>query len=302
MCISKDHRFLYSLLTSLLGTCLFGFTQDFEKIQVQTIKVTENIHMLVGGGGNIGVSVGQDGILLIDSQFSQLLEKIKAEIAKINSGPIRIVCNTHWHYDHVSGNELLAKAGALIIAHENTRRGMASEQNFPEFDQKSPPYPEAALPAVTFRESLTLHFNGDEVQILHIPNAHSDADLVFYFRKANVIHTGDICFSGMYPFIDVAHGGSIAGVIVGADKIAAMIDTATKVIPGHGPLSDREGVLTYRNMLAAVRDRIAKLIQEGKTLEQVLEAKPTADFDKTMMPAIPAEMFVKIVYGDLTKR
>jgi cyclase len=302
MCISKDHRFLYSLLTGLLGICLFGFAQDFEKIQVQTIKVTENIYMVVGGGGNIGVSVGQDGILLIDSQFSQLLDKIKAEIAKINSGPIRIVCNTNWHYDHVSGNELLAKAGALIIAHENTRRGMASEQYFPEFDQKSPPYPEAALPAVTFRESLTLYFNGDEVQILHIPNAHSDADLVFYFRKANVIHTGDICFSGMYPFIDVAHGGSIAGVIAGADKIAAMIDTATKVIPGHGPLSDREGVLTYRNMLAAVRDRIAKLIQEGKTLEQVLEAKPTADFDKTMAPAIPAEMFVKIVYGDLTKR
>ncbi len=302
MHISRDHRLRYFLLIGLLEICLFGFGQDFEKVQVQTIKVTENIYMLVGGGGNIGVSAGPDGILLIDSQFAQLLEKIKAEIAKINSGPIRIVCNTNWHYDHVSGNEPLAKAGALIIAHENTRRGMASEQNFPEFGQKFPPYPETALPAVTFRESLTLYFNGDEIQVLHIPNAHSDADLVFYFRKANVIHTGDIFFPGMYPFIDVAHGGSVAGVIAGADKIAAMIDSSTKIIPGHGPLSDRQGVLAYRDMLAAVRDRIAKLIQEGKTLEQVLEAKPTADFDKTIAPSIPVEMFVKIVYSDLTKR
>jgi len=154
---------------------------------------------------------------------------------------------------------------------------------------------------VTFRESLTLHFNGDEVQILHFPNAHSDADLVFYFRKANVIHTGDICFSGMYPFIDVGHGGSITGLIAALDRIAAMIDSGTKVIPGYGPLLDRKGVVGFRDMLAAVRDRIAKLIQEGKTLEQVLAAKPTADFDKTMAPDIPAEMFVKIVYGDLIK-
>jgi glyoxylase-like metal-dependent hydrolase (beta-lactamase superfamily II) len=296
MWISKDCRIFCSLLTGLLGICLFILAQDFDKIPIQTIKVSENIYMVVGAG------VGQDGILLIDSQFSQLMERIKAEIAKINDGPVRIVCNTHWHNDHVSGNEPLAKAGALIIAHENTRKGMSSEQSFPEFGQKITPYPEAALPAVTFRESLTLHFNGDELQILHIPNAHSDADLVFYFRKANVIHTGDLCFSGMYPFIDVGHGGSVAGAIAAANKIAAMIDAATKVIPGHGPLSDRDGVLAYRNMLAAVRDRIAKLIQEGKTLEQVLEAKPTAEFDKAMAPDIPAEVFVKIVYGDLTKR
>ena len=302
MHISKGHRFLYSFLTGLLGICLFGFAQDFDKIPVKVVRVTENIYMVIGAGGNIGVSAGPDGILLIDSQFSQLLERIKAEIAKINSGPIRIVCNTNWHNDHVGGNELLAKAGALIIAQENTRTRMTGEQDFPEFGQKLPPYPEAALPVVTFGESLNLHFNGDEVQALHIPNAHSDADLVFYFRKANVIHTGDLCFAGMYPFIDVNHGGSVSGAIAGADKIAAMIDSATKVISGHGPLTDREGVLAYRNMLATVRDRIAKLIKEGKTIEQVLAAKPTADFDKTMRPDIPAEMFVKIVYGDLTKR
>ena len=158
----KSHRLLYSLLISLLGVCLFGFGQEAEKIQVQTVKVAENVFMLVGGGGNIGVSTGPDGILLIDSQFAELMEKIKAEIAKIQSGPVRIVCNTNWHYDHISSNEVLAKEGALVIAHENTRKGMASEQNFPEFGQKLPAYPEAALPVVTFKESLTLYFNGDD--------------------------------------------------------------------------------------------------------------------------------------------
>jgi cyclase len=298
----KEHRPLCFLLIALLGICLFTFGQDFEKIQVQTIKITPGVSMLVGGGGNIGVSTGPDGILLIDSQFAQLMGKIKAEIAKIQSGPVRIVCNTNWHYDHVGGNEILAKEGALIIAQENTRTAMASEQSYPEFGQKMPAYPEAALPVVTFKENLTLYFNGDEIQILHFPNAHSDADLVFYFRKANVIHTGDICFSRVYPFIDVSHGGSVAGVIAATDKVLGIIDAGTKVIPGHGPLTDREGVLAYRDMLTAVRDRVAKLIQEGKTLEQVLAAKPTADFDKSMAPRVPAEMFVKIVYGDLTRR
>jgi glyoxylase-like metal-dependent hydrolase (beta-lactamase superfamily II) len=285
-----------------LGICLFTFGQDFEKIQVQTVNITAGVSMLAGGGGNIGVSTGPDGILLIDTQFAQLMGKIKAEIAKIQTGPVRIVGNTNWHYDHVSGNEVLAKEGALIIAHENSRTAMAKEQNYPEFGQKIPAYPEAALPVVTFKDNLTLHFNGDDIQIHHFPGAHSDADLVFYFRKANVIHTGDICFAGVYPFIDVTHGGSVAGMIAAADKIIGMIDAGTKVIPGHGPLTDREGVLAYRNMLATVRDRVAKLIQEGKTLEQVLAAKPTADFDKSMAPGIPAEMFVKIVYSDLTRR
>jgi cyclase len=302
MRFSKEQRLLYSFFISFLGTCLFTFGQDLEKIQVQTVKVAPGVSMLVGGGGNIGVSTGPDGILLIDTQFAQLMEKIKAEIAKIQSGPVRIVGNTNWHYDHVSGNELLAKEGALIIAHENTRTAMAREQNFPEFGQKLPAYPEAALPVVTFKESLTLHFNGDEIQILHFPKAHSDADLVFYFRKANVIHTGDICFSRLYPFIDVTHGGSVAGDIAAVDKIVGLIDAGTKVIPGHGPLTDREGIRAYRDMLTAVRDRVAKLIQEGKTLEQVLASKPTADYDKSMAPDIPSEMFVKIIYGELARR
>jgi len=294
---------LFIALFVLLGVCLSAFAQDFDKIQIQTVKVTESVYMLAGGGGgNIGVCVGQDGVLLVDSQFAQLMEKIKAAVTKISSAPIRLVCNTNWHYDHVSGNEVLANSGALIIAHEKTRERMAEEQNFPEFGQKIPPFPEPALPVVCFNKALTLHFNGEEIQVTHIPRAHSDADLVFFFRKANVIHTGDICFSKVYPFIDVTHGGSVDGVLEAVDKIWGMIDANTKVIPGHGPLTDREGLKAYRDMLAAVRERIASLIKEGKTLEQVLAAKPTADFDKTMLPGVPAETFVTVVYNDLAKR
>jgi glyoxylase-like metal-dependent hydrolase (beta-lactamase superfamily II) len=280
----------------------FSFAQDFEKAQIETIKVADGIYMLVGYGGNIGVSAGEDGILLVDTQFSELMEKIKSAIAEISKGPIRIVLNTNWHFDHAYGNEPLGKSGALIIAHENTRMRMTREQDYPDFNMNYPPFPEAALPAVTFKDSLTLHFNGEEVQVIHIENAHSDADIVIYFRKANVIHTGDLYFTALYPYIDVSHGGSIDGMIAAAERIIGMIDENTKIIPGHGPLSNREELTKYRDMLATVRDRIKSQIKEGKTLEEVLASKPTADFDKEEIKAIPPEMFVKIIYNDLAKK
>jgi len=155
---------------------------------------------------------------------------------------------------------------------------------------------------VTFKDSLTLHFNGDEIQVIHIENAHSDADIVIYFRKANVIHTGDLYFTILYPYIDVSHGGSIDGMIAAAERIIGMIDENTKIIPGHGPLSSRKELTKYRDMLVTVRDRIKSQIKEGKTLEEVLASKPTADFDKKQIKAVPPEMFVKIIYNDLAKK
>jgi glyoxylase-like metal-dependent hydrolase (beta-lactamase superfamily II) len=290
------------MILAVIGISFLTFAQEFEKVQIETVKVTEGVYMLVGSGGNIGVSAGENGILLIDDQFAQLFEKIKRAISNFNGGPIRIVLNTNWHYDHVSGNEPLGKSGAIIIGHENSRKGMTSEQSYPEFDVKIPPYPEAALPAVTFTDALTLYFNGDEIRAIHIEKAHSDADILVYFRKANVIHTGDLYFSGGYPFIDVPHGGSIDGMIRAADRILNMIDASTKVIPGHGHLSNRGELQEYRDMLVTVRDRIGRQIKEGKTLEEVLSSKPTADFDKGREQLIPPEMFVKIVYNDLSKR
>ncbi|UCE22380.1 MAG: MBL fold metallo-hydrolase [Candidatus Aminicenantes bacterium] len=296
-----------SLWCSLLAFVLVAFSafstaQDFSKVQIQTIKVADGVYMLVGSGGNIGVSAGEDGILMIDTQFAEIIEKIKSAIAEISSGQIRFVLNTNWHYDHAYGNEPLGKSGALIIAHENTRMRMTSEQNYPDFDMKMPALPEAALPVLTFTDSLTLHFNGEEIQVTHIEKAHSDADIVIYFRKANVIHTGDLYFTVLYPYIDVSHGGSIDGMIAAAERISSMIDENTKIIPGHGPLSNLEELKTYRDMLVTIRDRIKKQIKEGKTLEEVLASKPTADFDKEKSSAIPPEMFVQIIYNDLAKK
>jgi len=302
VCQFKEKRLLFPLLGGLLILGAVSSAQDLSQVQVGTVKVAENIYMLTGAGGNIGVSVGVDGILLIVSQFSQLADKIKAVLAPLSTAPVRLLLNTNWHYDHVMGNEWLAKAGAVIIAHENTRTNMAKEQEFPEFGSKFPPYSESALPKITLRDSLTIYFNGEEIQATHFAAAYSDADLAFYFRKANVMHTGDLFFPAGYPFIDISHGGSIDGMIAAGDKLLGMTDAITKFISGHGPLSSREGLRQFRDMLAAVRGRIARLIKEGNSLDKVLALKPTADFDKPGGEGVPAEMFVKIVYGELSKK
>lgn len=279
-----------------------SFAQNFENVQIQTVKLTDNVYMLVGGGGNIGVSVGDDGILLVDDQFAQLVEKIKAALKEINSGPIRFVINTHMHYDHVNGNMPMAKEGALIIAHENVRNGMKAEWAHSDLKAKMPPYPEVALPVLTFTDSVTFHFNGDEIQAYRVENAHTDGDTIVRFKGANVIHLGDLYFNGGYPFIDVPHGGSIDGIIAILGKTLGVINADTKVIPGHGPLSNREELKEYRNMLITIKDRIKKLIEDGKTLEEVLASKPTTDFDETHKGMMPTELFVKIIYDDLSKK
>lgn len=257
--------------------------------------------MLAGGGGNIGVSVGKDGILLVDSQFAELVEKIKAAIKEINGGPIRYVINTHLHYDHTNGNEPLGKAGALIIAHDNVRNGMKSEWSHGAFDMKIPPYPEIALPVITYADSVTIHFNDEEIHAIYLGNAHTDGDTVVYFRKANVIHMGDLYFNGGYPFIDVPHGGSVNKIIEAISRILGKIDKDTKVIPGHGPLSNREELEGYRDMLVTIRNKILQLIKEGKTLEEVIASKPTAEFDKTHQLIMPKDLFVRILYEDLSR-
>lgn len=296
-------RTLYFTVFMLVWIFSFAFSQDFEKIEIETVIVTDNVYMLIGYGGNIGVSVGEDGVLLIDCQVPQMVEKIKAAVSKLNEGPIRFVLNTNWHYDHADGNELMAKAGAIVIAHKNSRKQMLSEWIAPEIspDFKVPPYPEAALPVITVDDSMTLHFNGDEIQAIHFPNAHSDGDLAFYFQKANVIHSGDLYFSNGFPFINVTSGGTIDGMIRATDRILCMINANTKVIPGHGPLSSREELQAYRDILVTARERIAKLIEVGKTLDEILEEKPTEGLYKGEKSSFPAEVFIKVIYMDLTK-
>src|SRR5262245_56719058 len=186
---------------------------DWKAVEVKASPVAGNVHVLTGRGGNIGVSAGDDGVFLVDDQYAPLTDKVKAAVAGISPRPIRFLLNTHWHGDHTGGNENLGKAGVVIVAHENVRRRMSVEQFIEAFDEKVPPAPAQALPVVTFTDAVTFHMNGDDVRCFHVPPAHTDGDTVVHFQKADVIHMGDLFFNGMYPFIDVATGGSFEGVI-----------------------------------------------------------------------------------------
>ncbi len=300
----KPKRIRLSFLCLIcIGLTAWAGAQDLDKTQIQSAKVAAGVYQLYGAGGNIGVSAGADGVLLIDSQFGELHEKIKAAVAEFSGRPVRFVLNTNGHYDHAFGNELFGKAGAIIVAHGNARKRMMTEQVHDVIGAKTPPYPAAALPQVTFAESLVLHFNGEEILAIHVPQAHSDSDAFYCFRRANVIHAGDLFFSGGYPYIDIGNGGSVSGMIAAADRILGMSDQNTQIIPGHGRLSDRKRLQEYRTMLATVSERVAKMIEEGKKLEAVVASKPTGDLDEDWKAGVgmPADMFVTLVYKDLSR-
>jgi glyoxylase-like metal-dependent hydrolase (beta-lactamase superfamily II) len=290
--------FFVFLVTGIPSYCYAQ--QNFDQVQIQTDRLAEGIYMLTGSGGNIGVCVGDDGVLMIDSQYAGLTDKIRAAIAGISDKPIRFLINTHWHSDHTDGNENLAKGGAIIFAHENVRKRMSTNQSI--FGNEVPASPKAALPVVTFDQRMTLHLNGYEVELFYIPYAHTDGDIVVYFTEPDVLHTGDLYFEGMYPFIDISSGGSIGGMIKAVDQVLDMIDSDTIIIPGHGPRSNKEKLTGYRKMLATIRERVAQYVKEGKTLEDIQAAKPTQEFDAAMGQGfLNGEQFVGIVYDSLKK-
>ncbi|MBW8860923.1 MAG: MBL fold metallo-hydrolase, partial [Acidobacteria bacterium] len=230
--------------------------QDFSKVDIRTEKLSDTVYMLTGAGGNLGLSVGEDSVFLVDDQFAPLTPKIEAAIAKITPKPVKFVLNTHWHFDHTGGNENLGKAGALIVAHENVRKRMSVE-NFIEFlGMKTQPDPRGALPVVTFTSDVTFHLNGDEIYVAHVPKAHTDGDAIVHFRKSGVIHMGDTFFNKLYPFIDTSSGGTVEGVIAAADGALKVSNERTKIIPGHGPLATRAELQAYRDMLATIAGRI----------------------------------------------
>jgi glyoxylase-like metal-dependent hydrolase (beta-lactamase superfamily II) len=276
--------------------------QEFDDVAIETVAVGDGVWMLEGRGGNLGVSAGDDGVLLIDDQYAPLTAKIRAAVGQISDEPIRFVLNTHWHGDHTGGNENLGQAGALIVAHENVRARMSIEQFMEVFDRTVPASPGEALPVVTFTDTVTFHVNGEEIRAFHVSSAHTDGDSIIHFPGANVLHAGDVFFNGTYPFIDVGSGGSVDGLIAAVERALALADGETKIIPGHGPLSGRKELATYRDMLVAIRDRIAPMVEASRSLEEIQAAEPTASFDGEWGGGwIEPDRFVSFVYDSLSK-
>jgi len=276
-------------------------TVDTSKVTVTVVPIAAGVYMLQGLGGNIGLSVGKDDAFIIDDQYAPLSAKIKAAVATVTPKPVRFVVNTHWHFDHTGGNEAMAGSGAIIFAHENTRRRMSTEQFVQALNIRVPASPSAALPVITFSDTITFYTNDDTVRTFHVANAHTDGDAIIVFRKANVIHMGDTFFNGRYPLIDVSSGGSLPGMIAAANTGLAMSNAETRFIPGHGPLATRADLVRYRDMLVAVRDRLGGLIAQGRTLKEILDAKPLADYDAIWGNGnIKADQFITIIYGSLT--
>lgn len=260
----------------IVGMTLSG-TVSADQPSVETIKVSEHIYMLTGQGGNVGVFSGTQGTIMIDDQYAPMTGSLMNAIVALGGSAPKFVLNTHFHEDHTGGNENLGKTGAIIVAHQNVRESMSSETFIKAFNMRTPAKPAVALPVVTFAESMSLHLNGDTLAIQHVPLAHTNGDSFVYFQKANVLHTGDLFFNGFWLFIDVDHGGTLAGMVVAADAMLALINTDTAIIPGHGPLARKQDLQAYRDVLARALQRLQKLKKAGKTLQQVIAAKPLAE-------------------------
>jgi cyclase len=269
-------------------------------VPLQTLKLRDNIQMLYGPGGNMVVLEGPDGKILVDASFASVAPKVKQALDAISNTPLKMLINTHWHFDHTDGNAAMHQFGAIILAHENTRKRLSAPQFNEFFNMHFPPSPAEALPQQTFTESFKLYFNKEEISLAHFSPAHTDSDIYVHCQTSNVLHMGDTWFGGMYPFFDSSTGGKIDGMIAAATKGISLADGSTKIVPGHGPSGDKAALTKYRDMLVAIRDRVKMQKDAGKTLKEVIAAKPTADFDAAwgaglLMP----DAFVTLVYTTL---
>jgi glyoxylase-like metal-dependent hydrolase (beta-lactamase superfamily II) len=284
----------------LLATAALAQQQDYSKIEIKVTKVAGTVYMLTGAGGNIGVSVGDDGIVVIDDQFAPLAPKIIQALNGITTRPIKFIINTHYHGDHTGGNEIFARE-APIIAHDNVRKRMASGST--ALGRTTPPAPKMALPVVTFNDTATIHVNGEEIRAVHFPNGHTDGDAVIFFQQSNVVHMGDDFFNGRFPFIDTANGGSVRGLIANVEKILSALPDDVKVIPGHGELSDKAGLRRFVDMLKGTTAAVQAAIKAGKTVEQVKAEKILAQWDDWGKDwFVSSEGFAEMLYRDLSRK
>ena len=290
-------------IIALVVTVLFASTSapaQEEKVEYIPTKLSDTLTMLKGRGGNIAISAGEDGVYIIDDQLEPVTDQLLVAISQISSQPIRFVINTHYHGDHVGGNEAIGKGGAVIIAHDNIHKRMSSDQYNHFFDATTPAWPKDALPVLTFNDQVTLHFNGETAKVYHVPHGHTDGDSIVHFPASDVIHMGDIYFNGLYPYIDLDGGGSIQGMISGAELGLSIAGKDTQIIPGHGPMGDKASLDEYRDFLIKARNNVQKLIDEGNSLEQAVAAQPTAQWDAILGEVwITPEQLVIFIYNSL---
>jgi len=291
---------LFALSFAALATVAYAQAPqpDFSKVEIKTTKISDNFYTLDGQGGTIGVLVGADGIFMVDSQFAPLSQKIAAAIHQISDKPIRFMVNTHVHGDHTGGNENFAKMGATIFARDELRYRLAHPSPGAN-GAPGAPAPAAALPVVTYEGPVTIHMDGEEVQLIPIHRAHTDGDTLVHFVHNDVLMTGDYFRSIQFPNIDRANGGSLDGMLEGLGITIGMAGPNTKIIPGHGPMVDRAAVIAHRDMILAIRAKVDALVQQGKTVDEVLAAKTTSDFDSIPNASTTSERFVRQLYAEL---
>src|SRR5215467_6096410 len=291
---------LFVVLCFSLFTVSAVAQQDFSKVEIKVQKVSGTVYMLVGAGGNIGASVGEDGIVVVDDEFLPLAEKIEAALKTVTDKPVKFVLNTHWHGDHTGGNPHFGDK-APIIAQENVRKRLA-EGGKTRFGETKPA-PKVALPVITFEDNVSVHLNGEDIRAIHFPNGHTDGDSVIFFPQSNVVHMGDDFFNGgIFPFIDLDSGGSVQGMIAGGEKVLAEVPDDVKIIPGHGPLGSKDDLRKFITMLKETSAAVQAGIKQGKTLDQLKQEKVLAKWDSFGQSFIKTDVFTEILYDSLTKK
>jgi len=296
----RRHFYIYALLfVWFTTTAAQGHAQqDFSKVQMKATKVGGNVYMLEGAGGNIGVSAGADGILIVDDQFAPLADKIRTALKEINPGQLRFVLNTHYHGDHTGSNIVFGKE-ATIIAHDNVRARLAAEQTL--MGTKVPAAPKEALPVITYAQSVSIHFNGEEIRVIHFPNGHTDGDSVMFFHTSNVVHMGDHFFANRFPFVDLDHGGSVAGLTKNIGDIAARLPADSRIIPGHGPISTLDDLKRYHRMLIETTAIVRKETAAGKTLAQIKAAGLPDEWKTWGTGFIKTDRWIETIFNSLSK-
>lgn len=297
----KKHLFVFVvLIICLLETS--AYAQDFSKVEIKVTKVAGNVYMLEGAGGNIGVSVGPDGILIVDDQFAPLADKIKAALKTLGEGKLKFVLNTHYHGDHTGGNAAFGP-DAPIIAQTNVRQRLSVEQKSKFFNRTiTPASPKEALPVITFDQAVSVFFNGEEIKVIHFPHGHTDGDSVVFFTGSNVVHMGDDFFNGRFPFVDLEAGGDVEGMTKNVGDIISKLPAGVKIIPGHGALSDAEGLKAFHRMLVETSDVVRKRITAGKTLDQIKAEGLPEEWKSWGSGFIKTDLWLTLVYSSLSAK